>query len=258
MIGQFLGEWFDDLEYFRDLAFVIGERDTFRQHIGNDKKPFQQHVPQLNWSSGLNLILGSTGECDDRGFFLKTLKLAADPGLQPFQKAGLIFRRKADQYRDAIAKENGDAGFANPDRERDRRKSFILEAHGIDAVAQMQGVRGNPCPDFGRNKFGFGHPAVPSSLQASKTAYHCGRLRPNKPRAAATMRMPALLRRWGCGNARIFMLRRQNQPIRPQPAVSPGFQQAAAHGAFGPAGAAFRRSRFGNFIDRSAGSAGKV
>jgi hypothetical protein len=168
VIGQLPGEWFDDLEYFRDFAFVVGQHDAFRQHIGNDKKPFQQHVPQLNRSAGLNLILGSTGKCDDRGFFLKTLKLAADPGLQPFQKTGFIFRRKADQHRDAIAEKNGDAGLANPDRERDRGKSFILEAHGIDAVAKMQGVRGDPCPDFGRNEFGFGHPAVSPSLQASK------------------------------------------------------------------------------------------
>jgi hypothetical protein len=125
VIGQFLGEWFDDLEYFRDLAFVIGERDAFRQHIGNDKKPLQQHVPQLNRSSGLNLIFGSTGECDDSGFFLKTLKLATDSGFQPFQKAGFIFRGKTDQHRDAIAEENGDAGLPDPDRERNRRKSLI-------------------------------------------------------------------------------------------------------------------------------------
>src|SRR5580704_1262133 len=98
---------------------------TLFQHVSNDQKPFQQHIPKLNRSAGLDLILGSTGEGDDRGFFLKTFEPTADPGLQPFQKRGFIFRRKADQHRDAIAKQNGDAGLANPDCERDRRKSFV-------------------------------------------------------------------------------------------------------------------------------------
>jgi hypothetical protein len=119
-------------------------------------------------------------------------------------------------------------------------------------------VRGDPCPHFCRNEFGFGHAAVSSSLQASKTAYHCGKPQPNKPLAATPMRMPVLLRRGWRWNVRIFMLRRQNQSISSQPAVSPGFQQAAANAAFGSVWAALCRSRFGNFIDRSAGSAGKV
>jgi hypothetical protein len=72
------------------------------------------------------------------------------------------------------------------------------------------------------------------------------------------MLMPVLLRRGWRWNVRIFMLRRHHQPVGPHPAISPGFQQAAANGAFGPAGAAFCRSRFGNFIDRPTGSAGKV
>ena len=46
-------------------------------------------------------------------------EFASDPGLQLFQKADFIFRRKPDQYRDAIAKKNSDAGLANPNRERD-------------------------------------------------------------------------------------------------------------------------------------------
>jgi hypothetical protein len=66
------------------------------------------------------------------------------------------------------------------------------------------------------------------------------------------------LRRGGCRNVRIFVLRRQYQPIGPHPAIAPGFQQAAANGAFGPVRATLCRSRFGNFIDRSTGSAGKV
>ena len=114
MIGEFLGERFDDLEYFRDLAFVVGQRHALRQHIRNDKKPLQQQIPELNRSSGLNLILGSTGERDDRGFFLETLELATDPGFQPFQKARFIGRRKPDQHRNAIAKKHGDAGLADP------------------------------------------------------------------------------------------------------------------------------------------------
>jgi hypothetical protein len=140
----------------------MGKHDTLRQHVGNDKKPFRQHVPQLNRSSRLNLILGLTGERKYRGFLFKTRELATDPGLQSFQKADFIFRRKADQHRDAIAKKNRNAGFANPDRERDRRKSFAFETDRIDPISHMQRVRGNLCSHFGGNQFGSGHDTISS------------------------------------------------------------------------------------------------
>jgi hypothetical protein len=35
---------------------------------------------------------------------------------------------------------NNDAGLANPDRERDRRKRFTIGAHRIISVSNMQGV----------------------------------------------------------------------------------------------------------------------
>jgi len=97
----------------------MGKHDALGQDIGDDKKPFRQHIAQLNRPSRLNLILGLTDEGNNGGFLLKVRELATDPGLQPFQKAGFLFWRKPDQYRDAIAKKNSDAGLANPKCERD-------------------------------------------------------------------------------------------------------------------------------------------
>ena len=118
VIRQLLRERFDDFEYFRNLAFVVGEHDTLRQNVGNNEKSLRRHVTELNWSACLNLILGLTGERNDCGFFLKPREFAPDPGLQFFQKANLVLRRKADQHRHAIAEKNSDTGFAGPDRER--------------------------------------------------------------------------------------------------------------------------------------------
>jgi hypothetical protein len=88
VIGQFPGERFDDLEYFCDFAFVVGQHNAFRQHIGDDKEPFQQKISQLNRSAGLNLILGATGEGDDRGFFLdRSRKPASSAGERPISTA---------------------------------------------------------------------------------------------------------------------------------------------------------------------------
>ena len=119
MICQLFRKWLDDLEYLFNFAFVMGKHDALGQDVGDDKKPFRQHIPQLNRPSRLNLILGLAGECNDGGFLLNAREFAADPGLQLFQKAGFLFWRKPDQYRDAVAKKNSDAGLANPKRERD-------------------------------------------------------------------------------------------------------------------------------------------
>jgi hypothetical protein len=205
VIRQFLGKGFDDLEHLGDFAFVIGEHDALGQHIGNHQKPFRQHVPQLNRPTRLDLILilGLAGQRHDRGFLLETREPAADPRLQLFQKSGFIFRRKADQHRDAITKQHGNAGFADPDRERHRRKRSAFEAHGIDPVADMQGVRGHPCSHVGGNEFGPGHQVACSGkrgcrppgrasrfhLAAAETIYHRVSPRPKRqPRSFRTLR----------------------------------------------------------------------
>jgi hypothetical protein len=139
----------------------VGKHDALRQDIRNDKKPFRRHVAQLNRSSRLNLILGLVGERNDRGFLLKPLELPTNPGRQLFQETAFVLRRKPDQYRDPVAKQNGDASLANPGRERDRRKRFSLEANRIDPVTNMQCVCGNPCSRFGGNYFRFGHHTAP-------------------------------------------------------------------------------------------------
>src|SRR3981189_2719704 len=83
-------------------------------------RSFSRNIPpHLNRPPRLTLILRLTGECNDGGFLLDAREFAADPGLQLFQKADFLFRRKPDQYRDAITKKNSDAGLANPNRERD-------------------------------------------------------------------------------------------------------------------------------------------
>jgi hypothetical protein len=167
VICQLFRKWLDDLEHFCRFAFVMGKHNALRKDIGNDKKPFGRHVPQLNRSSRLNLVLGFTGERNDRSFFLKTHELATDPGLQRFQKVDFSFGRKANQHRDAVAKQNSDTGLANLDRERERRKHFSLEARRIDPISNVQGMCGDPCTRFRRDNCRFGHHDISPSLRAS-------------------------------------------------------------------------------------------
>ena len=122
VVCQLFRERLDDLEHLGHLAFVMGKLDALGQHVRNHKKSLQRHVPQLNRSARLYLILGLAGDNDGHGFLLKAREPPADPGLQPFQEAAFVLGRNADQHRDAVAEQDGDAGLANPDRERDRRQ----------------------------------------------------------------------------------------------------------------------------------------
>jgi len=92
VICQLFCKWLDDLEHFGHFAFVMGEHDALCQDVRNDKKPLGRHVPQLNRSSRLNLILGLTGERNNRGFILKALELPTDPGRQLSQEAAFVLR----------------------------------------------------------------------------------------------------------------------------------------------------------------------
>ncbi len=122
MVGKLPCERLDDFEHFGDLTLVVREHHTLCQHIRNNKQSFQRHIPQLDRPSGLNLIIHLAGERDGCGLLLETGELAADPRLQSGHKTRFVFRQKADQHRDAIAKKNGNSGLADPDRQRDRRK----------------------------------------------------------------------------------------------------------------------------------------
>jgi hypothetical protein len=160
VIRKLSRKWFDDLEHFRNLAFVVSQHDAFGQDIGNDEQSLRQHIPQLNRPSRRHLIFERTVDRDNRGFLLKTREPSIDPGLQPFQKTNFIFRRNTDQHRDAITKKYGDAGFAKPERKRHRRQGFIFKAHRVDPVSNIQGVCGKSPSCFGGNNFRLAHDAV--------------------------------------------------------------------------------------------------
>jgi hypothetical protein len=237
VVRQLLRKWFNDLEYFGHLAFVVGKNDALGQHVGNHEKPFRRHVPQLNWPAGLHLILGLTAEGEGSGFLFMTRQLAIDPGLQRFQEVTFLFRRQPDQYRHAVAEQNGDAGLAGASCERNRRESFCLEADRIDPVSNIQGVSRYPRSLFSGNEFGFGHRALSSGPEnPAASCWHETHqdLMTCEARSSGYPVTDSVRGRRGHCDRWIFVFRRQHQPIGSQPGILPTIEKLAADRTFRP------------------------
>jgi hypothetical protein len=86
---------------------------ALREDIRNDEKPIGRHVTQFNWSSDLNLVFALLA--NDRGFLLEAPDLSTDPGYPAFLGRRSRPEANPDQHHDAVAKQNCDAGLADPD-----------------------------------------------------------------------------------------------------------------------------------------------